>query len=158
MVNQVDGISQARLWYWAWIAVAVLWATPVAFMAYGRLTEVTHRAREHLIIEHRLWEQDRDYQGTPQTWTRFAARLLTDRQLMQRVRSRYGTLAEQIELDYRRDLSIAQAEAVFVAVAVWGLPLAALYGGGLLAARLRRRRPPPPVAQPARIDDTRYRP
>jgi hypothetical protein len=91
-------------------------------------------------------------------WTSFASRLLTDRQLLQRVRTRLPERAEQIELDYRRDLTIAQGEIIVVALALWGLPVVALYGAGLLLMKRRRKPPAPtPPARPA-YDESRYRP
>jgi hypothetical protein len=123
------------------------------------VTEVTRDARERLIIQHELWELDRGYYGTPRMWTRVAARVLTDRQLMRRVRAKYGDIGIQVELEYRRDLSIAQAEAAAVVLALWALPLALLFAvgyGGVL--RLRRRETTPPPPRPASYDDARYRP
>ena len=156
MLKQLDDFPKARLWYYAWIAVAFLYAIPIAMLAYDRVIEVTRKAREQLIVQHRLWELHPEYHGTPETWTRFASRLLTDRQLMVRMRARYGERAEQLELEYRSDLTIAQAEVVIAAAAIWSLPVAVLYGIGMVATR--RRRPPPPAPERPRYDDSRYRP
>jgi hypothetical protein len=146
------------LWQIAWLIVAAAYAVPVVYTANDRLNDVALRARERLILQYQLWELHPEYRGTPKNWTRFAARLLTDNQLLRRVRTKYGELATEIELDYRRDLSIAQGEVVMVAAAAWAVPVAALYGLGLFV--LRRRRPPVPSQQqpetPA-VSDSRYR-
>lgn len=154
--NAGEPWGRYRLWKLAWFVIAAAYAWPVISIAYDRALEVTRRNREQLIVHHRLWELHPEYAGTPRDWTRFASRLLTDRQLLMRVRAKYGDLAEQIELDYRRDLSIAQAGVVLAAAAIWALPLAALYGLGFAVARRRRsgaaraaEKPPP--------DDSRYR-
>jgi hypothetical protein len=157
MLKQLNDFPKARLWYYAWIAVAILYAIPIAMRAYDRIIDVTRKAREQLIVQHRLWELHPEYRGTPEAWTRFASRLLTDGQLMVRMRAKYGERAEQIELEYRSDLTIAQAEVVVGAAAIWGAPVAVLYGIGMVAAR--RRRPPPPLApERPRYDESRYRP
>ena len=148
------------LWQAIVLVVAVIYAAPVAYLAYGRLQEVARQAKERLIVEYRLWELHPEYKGSPQQWTRFASRLLTDGQLLRRVREKNGVaLATEIELDYRRDLSVAQGEVVIVALAAWGIPVGALYGIVLLATRRRRRVPQPEKApeKPA-YSDSRYRP
>lgn len=158
--NAVPRISRGSLWKVAWLIFAAAYAAPVCYIAYGRVVEVTRQAREQLIVQHRLWELDPEYQGSPRMWTRVALLLLTDNQLMRRVRMRHGAqLANEIELDYRRDLTLAQAEVVAVAAAAWALPLGALYGLGLLVSR-RRRAPPEPLKPPERpvSSDSRYRP
>lgn len=137
--NAVEPSTRLRLWKLAWVAIAAAYAWPVASTAYERTLEVTHQSRAQLIVRHSLWELHPEYAGTPQAWTRFASRLLTDRQLMTRVRAKYGDLADQIELDYRRDLFIAQAEVVLVAGMIWAVPLAALYGIAIAVARARRK-------------------
>ncbi len=157
MLKQVGAFPNARLWFYAWVALALLYAIPVTMRAYDRVIEVTRKAREQLIVQHRLWELHPEYRGTPENWTRFASRLLTDRQLMSRVRAKYGDAAQQIELEYRSDLTIAQAEVLIVAAVIWGLPVAALYGIGWLMMR-RRPPPPPPAPEPPRYDESRYRP
>ena len=131
---------------------------PVARVAEDRLTDVTHRARERLIIEYRLWELNPEYRGTSQAWTRFAARLLTDNQLLRRLHVAQRELAPEIELDYRRDLTVAQCEVVLGAVAVWAIPVALVYGIGLLLARRRPsvREPKAPV-RPI-YSEAKYRP
>jgi hypothetical protein len=156
--NSVAIPAAARWWRLAWLAVALATAIPVGWSAYGRLTDVTRKARYAFIVEHRLWEADTGYYGTPATWTRFASTLLTDRQLMVRVRTMYGSeQAEQIMLDYRRDLTIAQAEVACAAAGLWGLPIAALYG---LIYWSTRRKPAPAAVKtpPSRISDSRYLP
>jgi hypothetical protein len=68
-------------------------------------------------------------------------------------------LATDIELDYRRDLTIAQGEVVLVAVASWAVPVGLLYGLGYLIAR-RRRVSPSPEPEPAKpaYSEDKYRP
>ena len=145
------------LWRAAWVLVALAYAAPVAYFAYGRLTEVAQRARERLIVEYRLWELHPEYKGSPQAWTRFAARLLTDSQLLRRVRLVERDAATDIELDYRRDLTIAQGEVVLAALAAWAAPMGIIYGIGCLVARHRRAVPEPLPAKPAYSED-KYRP
>lgn len=151
---------RGSLWKVAWLILAAVYAAPVCYIAYNRVVEATRQAREQLIVQHRLWELDPEYQGSPRMWTRVAAYLLSDAQLMRRVRMRHGAqLANEIDLDYRRDLTLAQAEVVAVAATAWALPLGALYGLGLLVSR-RRRAPPEPPKPPERpvSSDSRYRP
>ncbi len=135
--------SRRLWWHAAWLAVALAYAVPLTRVAYERLNEVTHRARERLIVEYRLWELHPEYRGTPQAWTRFAARLLTDNQLLRRLHAAQRELAPEIELDYRRDLTVAQGEVVLTAVAAWALPVGVFYGIGFLVARRRRSAPEP---------------
>ena len=68
-------------------------------------------------------------------------------------------LAPEIELDYRRDLSVAQGEVVLTAVAAWALPVGVLYGIGFLVAR-RRRSAPEPEKKPNKpaYTEAKYRP
>jgi hypothetical protein len=155
MVKEV----RARWWLYLCAVAAVLYAVPVGKVAYDRLNEVTRKMRAQLIVEHRLWELHPEYSGSPDMWTSFASRLLTDRQLLLRVRTKYQDGADQIELDYRRDLSIAQAEIIVVALAIWGLPVAAFYFLGFVIMK-RRRNPPGPPPPPPRptYDESRYRP
>jgi hypothetical protein len=149
--------ARTRLWKAALLLTAAAYAWPVFWSAHERVQEVTRKQRQQLIVRHELWTLHPEYAGTPQTWTRFASLLLSDRQLLRRVRTKYGALGEQIELDYRRDLFIAQAEVVLVAAALWALPLVALYGVGMMVgARRRTVRAPEPERSPA--SDSRYRP
>ena len=154
-----DGAGARRLppyWRLAWLALAVAWAVPLAWNAYEQLNRVGERARTRLIEQHRLWEVDPNFRGKPEMWVRMAARLLSDRQVLMRVATKYGGASEEIELEYRRDLTMARAEVVVVAFAWWALPLALLYGGALFA---RRRKPlPRPRVEPASVSDPRYRP
>jgi hypothetical protein len=134
------------------------YAAVLAWHAYERIGEVNLKARVRLIEEHRLWELQPGFRGKPENWTRLAARLLNDRQLMTRIASKLGpAVSEQTELDYRRDLAFAHAEVVAAAVLAFALPLCIPWGIILL---LRRRRPPVPAAKPklSSIDDPRYRP
>jgi hypothetical protein len=138
------------------IVLAFVTAIPTVVVSYGRVTQVHEQARTRLITLHRLWELHPEYNGRPETWTRFAARLLTDNQLLRRVNMKYGALAEEIERDYRRDLAIANAEVVFAAVAVWALPLLALYAG--LRVMLRGRPSRTATRAAASVTDPRYLP
>lgn len=159
MIPNADGrpASDGRLWRLAWLALAAIYALPVGWRAYDRVTDVTYKARAQLIMQYQLWELQPEYKkGSHQNWTRFASRLLTDRQLMTRVRARHGELAAQIETDYRSQLTIAQAEVVIVALALWAAPLAVLYALGIGIARLRRRAVPE-KPRPASHSDSRYR-
>ena len=162
MTDLTRSRPEARLrlgsaWQIALIILAVAYAVPLAYVAYNRLGEVARQARERLIVEYRLWELHPEYKGTPQAWTRFASRLLTHGQLLRRVHVKYGALATEIELDYRRDLSVAQGEVVLVVVAAWGIPVGALYGLGILLTRRRRRVLAKPPEKPG-YSDARYRP
>jgi hypothetical protein len=150
---------RARWWFCLWAAAAIIYAMPIGKFAYDRLSDVSRKMRAQLIIEHRLWELHPEYSGSPDMRTSFATRLLTDRQLLTRVRSKYQDGADQIELDYRRDLTIAQAEIIVVALAVWGLPVGAAYAIGIMILR-RRRDPPASPPSPPRptYDASRYRP
>ena len=149
--------ARARLWKAVFLLVAAAYAWPLFWIAHDRVQEVNRKQRQQLIVRHQLWELHPEYVGTPQTWTRFASRLLSDRQLMRRVHKKYGALGEQIELDYRRDKFIAQAEVVLVAGALWVLPLAGLYGIGTMLGR-RRERARPPEPDRSTTFDSRYRP
>jgi len=153
--------TQPSRFGWAWKAalflIAAAYAWPVYWAAQERVQEVTRKQREQLIIRHQLWEFEPPYAGTPQSWTRFAAMLLSDRQLLRRVHRKYGALARDIELDYRRDLFIARAEVVLTAGAIWALPLAALYGIGVWVGR-RRKPAAAPETDSASASDSRYRP
>ena len=154
-----DSGPSARVWLWktVFVLIAAAYAWPVFWIAQDRVQEVNRKQREQLIIRHQLWELDPEYAGTPQAWTRFASMLLSDRQLMRRVRKKYGAFAEQIELDYQRDRFIAQAEVVLVAGAWWVLPLTVLYGIGALIGHRRKPARPPETAQTT-VSDSRYRP
>jgi hypothetical protein len=136
--------------------LAVAWAVPLTWNAYEQLNRVGERARTRLIEQHRLWDIEPNFRGKPEIWVRMAARLLSDRQVLMRVATKYGGASEEIELEYRRDLTMARAEVIVVALAGWGLPLAVLYGSALL---MRRRKPAPvPKTEPASVSDSRYRP
>ena len=137
--------------------LAFVLAVPIASNAYDRLLHVNQQARERLILEHRLWELQPAYKGKPQMWARFASRLLNDRQLLSRVARKYGPQAEEIGLEYRRDLAIARAEVVVIAIIWWAAPLALVYALAWWGLR-RRRSAPMPKAQPLSASDPRYRP
>ena len=144
-------------WKAIWIAVSLVYAAPLTWIAYDRVIEANRAQRTRLIEEHRLWEVDPQYSGSPQMWTRVAARFLNDSQLMSRMAKKYGSLADEIELDYRRQLAIARAEAIVPLVTWWAIPVSVLYGLGRLANRPTR---PPPRhrPQPPSIADPRYKP
>lgn len=158
MVKQFRNIPKVKWWFAAWVLLAIGSAIPVGITLYDRLTDVTRGARERLIVQHRLWELHPEYQGSPQMWTRVASRVLTDRQLMRRVREKYGDLAVQVELEYRRDLTIVQTETAVVVIAVWAAPLAVLLALGYVLARRRKSAPAQPPPRPPSYDDARYRP
>ena len=147
-----------RFWNPVLLVLAIAWAVPVAYQTYDRVVQVRQEARAQLITLHRLWELHPEFRGKPETWTRFASRLLTDRQLLLRVASKYGGLAEQIELEYRRDLTIAEAEVVMVAIAIWAAPLGVLYGLGHMLRRRPRPVAPVKTKAPASASDPRYMP
>jgi hypothetical protein len=138
------------------IVLAAAYAAPLGWNAYERLVEVGLDARKRLIEQHQLWEIEPGYRNNPRMYTRMAAQLLNDTQLMRRIHTKYGPLAADIELDYRRDLAVTRALIVLKALAYWGAPVGGLY----LALRFWRRRKPAPVpkAKPASVLDPRYRP
>ena len=117
-------------WQWAWLLLAAASLPPAAHLAYQDSQQVAEALGAQLIRRYSLWETDPAYRGTPQAWTRFAAWLLDTDQLMERVRSKHGPLAEQIELDYRRDMALAHGKVVLTYLAWWSAPLALLYGLG----------------------------
>lgn len=149
-----------RVWPWklALLVMAAAYAWPVYWAADERVHKVTRNQRTQLIVRHQLWELDPHYAGTPQLWTRVAAQLLSDGQLLRRVHRKYGDQGREIELDYRRDLFIAQAEVVLTAAAAWALPLAAVYGIGAFLIGRRQKPGAQPDPPPATVDDSRYRP
>ncbi|HUP93805.1 MAG TPA: hypothetical protein VM164_02770 [Burkholderiales bacterium] len=148
--------GHTRWWNALCIAVGVVYAAPLTWIAYDRVVEVGRIQRTRLIEEHRLWEVDAQYSGSPQMWTRVAARFLNDTQLMSRMAKKYGSLADEIELDYRRQLAIARAEAIVPLVVWWVIPMGILYALGRI---LNRPRPPPQrKRQPPSITDPRYKP
>jgi hypothetical protein len=158
--KDVSGAAAAKhrstfLWQAAWLIAALAWAVPIGFSAYDQLTRVNDQARARLIEQHRLWELDPNFRGRPEIWTRLASRLLSDRQVLMRVAAKYGGQSEAIELEYRRDLTMARAEVVVIALAWWIAPVAALYGIAVMVRR--RQRAPPPKVVPASVSDPRYR-
>jgi hypothetical protein len=139
------------------IVLFTVYAGVLAWHAYERINEVSLAARVRLIREHQLWELQPDFHGNPENWTQLAARLLNNSQLMARIKTKYGPVAEQIELDYRRDVAIAHAEVFVTAMFAFALPLCVPRGLVLLRQR-RRPSAPPPKPRPASIDDPRYKP
>lgn len=140
------------------LTLAFVTAIPIAWNASERIVQVRIHAREQFIRIHRLWELHPEYQGTPATWTRFAARLLTDGQIMRRVTAKYGALSEQIEHDYQRDLAIAESEVVFAAIGRWALPLVVVYAIGFAFLRWSRRTPKAATKAASSLTDPRYLP
>ena len=94
-------------WRRAWLFAAAVTLPIAAYFAYQESRVVAQSLRVELIQRYSLWETDPDYRGTPRDWTRFAAWLLDNEQLLERVRAKYGPLADQIELDFRRDAALA---------------------------------------------------
>jgi hypothetical protein len=115
-------------WQWGLLALAVVSLVPLAWLAYIDTLEAARVARVQLIEHYRLWETAPDYAGSPQAWTRFAAWLLDTDQLMERVRATHGALAEQIELDFRRDLVLVCGRTIVAYLMLWLAPLGLLYG------------------------------
>ena len=149
--------SSARLyWLWAWLAVAVVTGVPVGRLAYQNVVESNIESRHRLIVQYELWRAHPKMSASPQNWARMASRLLTDNQLMTRVRIVHSANAEQIELDYRRDLTITQGLTLSKYVLPWALAIALLYGVGWWLLRPRKTAPPPKVV-PASYNDPRYR-
>lgn len=149
--------SSARLyWLWAWLVIVAVSGVPVGQSAYRNLLETNIAARHRLIVQYELWRAHPKLKASPQHWARLASRLLTDNQLMNRVRVVHPNNAEQIELDYRRDLSITQALAIAKYLSPWALMLALLYFAGRWLLRPRKTTPPPKVV-PASYNDPKYR-
>jgi len=126
-------------WQWAWLLLAAVSLPLAAYHAYQESQQVARALRVQLIERYSLWESDPLYRGTPQSWTRFAAWLLDIDQLMERVRAKHGALADQIELDFRRDTALAYGRIIAVYLLGWGAPLGLLYGAGWLYQRRRSR-------------------
>ncbi len=145
-----------RHWRTLWLALVLAGAIPMLWHVDKGIEEATYSARVVLIRHHALWELHPEYNGTQQAWTHWAARLLTERQLGSRMRAKYGDNSEQIMLDFRRDLTIAQAEAIWGFIALWAIPSALLYALGRALSN-RQRPPPPPKPVPASASDARYR-
>jgi len=126
-------------WQWTWLALAIASFLPTAYYAFQESQQVGRALRAQLIESCSLWETDPAYRGTPQAWTRFASFLLDTDQLFDRVRMKYGALAEQIELDFRRDAAVAYGKVVVSYLLAWGLPISLLYAAGWLSQRRRSR-------------------
>ena len=156
--SMTDPASRRRWLRIVCIVAALGLAVPIGFNAYERLVSVNVQARARLIQHHRLWENEPGFRGRPEVWTRMASWLLSDQQLIRRLNAKYGGQAQEIELEYRRDVTMARAEVIVSALALWGFPLAAIYGV-VWVVRRRRAKPAPPVkTQPASVHDPRYRP
>lgn len=126
-------------WQWAWLLLAAASLPPATYWAYQALQETDRSMHVQLIQRYSLWETDPRYAGTPESWTRFAAMLLSTRQLMRRVREKHGALADQIEQDFQLDAVIAQSKVVAAHLAAWGAPLALFYAVGWFMERRKRR-------------------
>ena len=124
-------------WRRAWLIAAAASLPIAAYFAYQDTSVVAQSLRVELIQRYSLWETDPGYRGSPRDWTRFAAWLLSNEQLLERVRAKYGPLSDQIELDFRRDAALAHGRVVLIYALAWGAPLGALYGLGLLLERRR---------------------
>ena len=125
-------------WQWAWLLLAAVSALPTAYYAYQELQQTERILRMQLIERYSLWETDPLYRGTPQSWTRFAARLLNTDQLIEHVRVKHGALADQIEQDFRLDTALARGKVIAIYLSAWGVPLALMYSAGWLIDRRRR--------------------
>ncbi|MGH8618112.1 MAG: hypothetical protein ACREUW_10505 [Burkholderiales bacterium] len=121
----------------AGLAAAAAWAALVAWQTLPYVETANRAAKTRLIQETQLWESDPLYAGSARNWTYFAAWLLTDGQLMERVRARQPERADDIEADYQRDRFLALAPVVLLALAAWGAPVTAV--AAFLWWRRRRR-------------------
>jgi hypothetical protein len=128
-------------WQLVWMILAALWAGVIAWQASPHMIDAAREARTRLIQQTQLWEMEPAYGGKPETWTRFAAMLLSDEQLLERVRRKYGERAEDIETEYRRDEFVALGVIALAAVAIWGIPVGAGYAATWWYLRRRERRP-----------------
>jgi hypothetical protein len=133
-------------WQWVWLVIAALSFAPTAYHAHQSIQDTTRDLRVQLIQRYSLWEVDRQYRGTPQSWTRFAAWLLNTEQLMQRVQEKYGKLTPEIEQDFERDTAFAVGRVVAIHAVAWGAPVGLLYAIGWLYARRRARERQPPIS------------
>lgn len=134
--NRRPALPQLSAWQWGVLALAAVTLVPIVWFAYADTLEAARVARVQLIEHYHLWETAPDYAGTPQAWTRFAAWLLDTDQLMERVRVKHGAVAEQIEVDFRRDLLLVCGRIIGAYLLFWLTPLVLLYG----AVRLYQRR------------------
>ena len=121
-------------WQWAWLLLLVVSALPTSYYAYQEMQQTERTLRMQLIQHYSLWETDPLYRGTPQSWTRFAARLLDTDQLIERVRAQQGEVADEIEQDFRRDGAFALGKVIVTYLAAWATALALVYGAGALIA------------------------
>ena len=138
------------------IVLAAAYAAPLAYNAWQRFVEFGVEARTRLIEQHQLWEVEPGYRGSTRMYTRVASRLLSDTQLITRIHAKYGSLAPEIELEFRRDLAIGRTLVVVKALALWAAPVGGLYFA--LTLWRRRKRAPAPKVESAGVLDPRYRP
>jgi hypothetical protein len=137
---ECTAVKSLARWQLVWLAAAALWAGVVAWQTAPRVADAARDARTRLIQQTQLWETEPAYAGKPEAWTRFAAWLLSDEQLLDRVRRKYGERAEEIETEYRRDEFVALGALVLAAFAIWGVPVGAAYAGMSWHLRRRERR------------------
>src|SRR5258706_272535 len=121
-------------WQWAWLLLLAISALPTSYYAYQEMQQTERMLRMQLIEHYSLWKTDSLYRGTPQSWTRFAARLLDTDQLIERVRAQQGEVADEIERDFRRDEAFALGKVIGTYLAAWATALGLVYGPGALIA------------------------
>lgn len=156
MKENTENSSARRYGLWAWLVVVAVSGVPVTRHAYQSVVETNIESRHRLIVQYELWRAHPNLKAAPQYWARLASRLLSDNQLMNRVRTVHPSSAEQIELDYRRDLTITQGFTLAKVLLPWMLAVALLYGTGWWLLRPRKALPPPKVV-PASYNDPRFR-
>jgi hypothetical protein len=156
MMENKEKASVLKVWLWAWLVAVVVSGLPVGWLAYKNLIEVNIAARYRFIVDYELWRAHPKLKAAPQQWARSASHLLTDRRLMNRMRIVHPNNAEQIELDYRRDLTIAQGLMLAKRLLPWALALALIYTAGWWLLRPRKPVAPPNIV-PASYSDPRYR-
>ena len=126
--------SRWAWWQWAWLLLLAMSALPTSYYAYQEMQQTERMLRMQLIEHYSLWETDPLYRGTRQSWTRFAARLLNTDQLIERVRTQQGEVADEIERDFRRDGVFALGKVIAMYLAAWATALALVYGASALIA------------------------
>ena len=126
-----------RDWQIWWLVFSTLAAVPAFYFANQALLQTRVELDTRLIVEHRLWESDPAYAGTPDNWTRFAAWLLDSEQLLERVRAVNPAQAESIEEEYRRDAMLAFSGVLMRYLAAWGIPVALAFAAGAAVERRR---------------------
>lgn len=125
-------------WRRLWLIVAIAAALPAAYYASESLRETRLALHARLIVANELWLTDPAYAGSPRDWTRFAAWLLSSRQLLERARSRDPARGDVIEEEFQRDAFLAYGGVVATYLAGWGAPLGIAFALGWLRERRRR--------------------